>query len=133
MMVMTDSQLQNPHPIQYQSLEWPWVEAVRMYSITRSGPLPLSSILWLLLIITITHWKWNKWRLRLWRSFTRCISGSHSFYHQTVKKVDAILALVQEVPEVPEATHQEEHQGHRSRSNLAEMDDWSHILLRSQV
>ena len=44
--------------------------------------------------------------------------------HQTVKELEAILAVVEEVPEVPElqevpgvheATVQEEHQGHRRR------------------
>ena len=47
-----------------------WRLRVRMFSITRSGPLPLSPILWWLIIIAITHWNWIKLRLSWWRSRT---------------------------------------------------------------
>ena len=58
-----------------------WYLCVRVYSLTRSRPCPLSLFLWWLMIIAITHWNWNKLRLRWWRSrmqsLTRCISGAH--------------------------------------------------------
>ena len=73
-----DSRLRDPHPVQVAgswiicglNLWYLWRLCVRMYSITRSGPLPLSPILRWLIIIAITHWNWIKLRLRCWRSQT---------------------------------------------------------------
>ena len=56
------------------------------------------------------------------------------------KEFQAILAVIQEIQYVPEVQEmvdlldQRERQDHQRNGNLtAEMDNWSHLLLRSQV
>ena len=68
---------------------------------------------------------------------------SSSLHHQwvveqeQVVELEAILAVVQAdlvVQEVTEVNRdQKERQDHQGREMLAEMDDWSHLLLRVQV
>ena len=58
-------------------------------------------------------------------------------HHHQVMELEAVLVVgqvdlaVQEVPEVHRV--QKEHQDHQRRKSLVDMDNWSHLLLRSQV
>ena len=63
-------------------------------------------------------------------------------YHQQVMELEAILVVgtenleaheVQEVQEVVDSVDQKERQDHQRRYGLAEMKNWYHLLLHSQV
>ena len=65
---------------------------------------------------------------------------SPSLHHQMAKELQAIMAVIQEIQEVPEVQEmvdlvdQRERQDHqRNESLTAEMDNWSRLLLHSQV
>ena len=106
---------------------------MRMYSLRRSGPFPLSLVLWWLIIIPITHWIWNKLNLGWWRSrmqsLMRIISGPRSFSINSMMELETILVVgqenleaheVQEVREVEYLVNQRKLQDHQGKYKLAE-------------
>ena len=64
------------------------------------------------------------------------------FVHQQVMELEAILVVgqqnleaheVQEVQEVVDSVDQKERQDYQRRYGLADMENWYHLLVRSQV
>ena len=124
--------------IQRLSLWFLWSLCMGAYSLTRYGPSPLSLFLWWVIFIGIGICWGSGDEGRKGNHSRDVLSGNPLFVcHQQVMEEDILVVgqfdlAVQQVQEVPEVhLVQKEHQDHQRI--LAETDNWSHLLLRSQV